>query len=243
VHCNSLSYDPMRDQIVLSLNSESEIIIIDHSASKEESKGRTGGKSGRGGQILYRWGNPQSYCHGDRTDQILFCQHSVSFLRDCPGAGHMLVFNNGRVPDRHWSSVDEFILPETELNSGVYVQADANKPFGPSAFCWSFGPREHRLGSFYCTHISGAQRLSNGNTLITQGPQGTIVEVTAVGEEVWRYVSPAVFSDGMVSFVRQGQCRPSGSRCSLFRAIRYDATFEGFADKQDQLQAVRYLEA
>ena len=62
---------------------------------------------------------------------------------------------------------------------------------------WTYGARAGRLGSFYCTHISGVQRLPNGNTLITMGPQGILSEVTRGGEEVWRYVSPVVhFEEG-----------------------------------------------
>merc|ERR1711871_1860375 len=38
--------------------------------------------------------------------------------------------------------------------------------------------------SFYCTHISGCQRLPGGNTLITMGPQGMLVEVTPGGQQV-----------------------------------------------------------
>ena len=69
-----------------------------------------------------------------------------------------------RYPDRHWSSVDELILPETSANSGEYIR-QKGKAFGPERPVWSYGPRAGRRNSFYCTHISACQRLANGNTL------------------------------------------------------------------------------
>lgn len=42
---------------------------------------------------------------------------------------------------------------------------------------------------FYSPYISSAQRLENGNTLITEGSNGRIFEVTADHEIVWEYIS------------------------------------------------------
>jgi hypothetical protein len=44
--------------------------------------------------------------------------------------------------------------------------------------------------TFFATNISGAQRLANGNTLVTEGPDGRIFEVTKEGATVWEYVNP-----------------------------------------------------
>ena len=38
--------------------------------------------------------------------------------------------------------------------------------------------------------FSGAQRLPNGNTLICSGTDGTLFEVTAEKDIVWKYVNP-----------------------------------------------------
>jgi len=48
---------------------------------------------------------------------------------------------------------------------------------------------------FFSHYISSAQRLMNGNTLITEGADGRLFEVTTTGEIVWEYVSP-YFTDG-----------------------------------------------
>ena len=39
----------------------------------------------------------------------------------------------------------------------------------------------------YSSNISGAQRLPNGNTLITEGARGRLLEVTKEGRMVWEY--------------------------------------------------------
>ena len=44
--------------------------------------------------------------------------------------------------------------------------------------------------SFYSYHISGAQRLPNGNTLICEGAPGRFFEITSNKEIVWEYVNP-----------------------------------------------------
>ncbi|CAN0016627.1 unnamed protein product, partial [Ectocarpus fasciculatus] len=244
LHSNSVSYDPVRDQVAISFNPGSEILIVDHSTTLEEARGSTGGRSGRGGQILYRWGNAAAYQRAGRAEQTLFNQHSVNFLRGVPGEGNILVFNNGREPDRHWSSIDEIQLPEDSPSSGSYPVPDRGG-FGPKKACWSFGPVRNHQNSFYCTHISGVQRLENGNSLITMGPQGIVVEVTSSGDEVWRYVSGCVTIVRCylvsVSFVRQGEHRPECDRKSLFRVQRYSPSHPALAGRE--LAPGRYLEA
>ncbi len=49
----------------------------------------------RGGDFLYRWGNPENYHRGDSSTQKLFGQHDVRWIeKGNPGAGHLTVFNN-----------------------------------------------------------------------------------------------------------------------------------------------------
>lgn len=43
---------------------------------------------------------------------------------------------------------------------------------------------------FYSCFISSAQRLPNGNTLITEGSDGRLIEITNEHEIVWEYISP-----------------------------------------------------
>jgi hypothetical protein len=63
---------------------------------------------------------------------------------------------------------------------------------------WSYAPG----AAFYGTNISGAQRLPNGNTLITEGPGGRVFEVTPQRKIVWEYINPAFGSGGSNSVYR-----------------------------------------
>jgi len=236
LHINSVSYDPVRDQILLCIHLSSEFIIIDHGTTTEEARGHTGGKRGKGGDILYRFGNPAACRRGMLEDQSLFCAHSTFFIRGAPGEGNVLLFNNGRAPDRLYSTVEEHELPD---QAGEFAEITQRKP--P---IWSFGQKQGRSGSFYCTHMSGTRRLPNGNTLIIMGPQGTLFEVTPEGEEVWRYVNPVrVDCDGAVACVRQGDFRTTG-RFSLFNANKYPGAYPGFFKDGEPrcLRARGYLE-
>jgi hypothetical protein len=55
-HMNSVAYNEQLDQIVLSVRGFNEIWIVDHATTSKEAAGHTGGKRGKGGDLLYRWG-------------------------------------------------------------------------------------------------------------------------------------------------------------------------------------------
>src|SRR5213078_1927187 len=76
-HTNALSYRADLDQIMMSVPSLNEVWIIDHSTTTAEAASHKGGKSGKGGDLLYRWGNPRAYAAGTRKDQTLFAQHNA----------------------------------------------------------------------------------------------------------------------------------------------------------------------
>ena len=90
MHTNSIDYNPQFDQILISVHNFDEIWVIDHSTTTEEAAGHSGGNSGKGGDLLYRWGNPESYDAGTASDQKLFGQHDTQWIKpDYPGAGHI----------------------------------------------------------------------------------------------------------------------------------------------------------
>lgn len=188
-HINAIDHNAELDQILLSVRNFSEIWIIDHSTTTAEAASHSGGQSGMGGDILYRWGNPQAYDSGDSSDQQLFVQHDAQWIAsDLPGGGNILIFNNGLDNpsiDRGYSSVDEITPPLTE--NGTYTQPEAGTPALPSSPTWTYmaDPEE----SFFAPNISGAQRLPNGSTLICDGPSGHFFEVTQNGETTWEYES------------------------------------------------------
>jgi hypothetical protein len=184
-HVNAVSYNATLDQIMLSVREFNEFWIIDHSTTKAEAAGHTGGRSGKGGDLLYRWGNPKAYRAGTAAEQRLFSQHDAHWIPEgLPGEGHVLVFNNGGGrPDRSYSSVDEIALD----GEGKYTRGPDGR-FGPDQPVWTYTAA--KKSDFFAPLMSGAQRLANGNTLICTGFSGQIFEVTPKGETVWKYVVP-----------------------------------------------------
>lgn len=185
-HVNSVDYNEELDQLILSVHNFNEIWIIDHSTSLEEAAGHTGGKYGRGGDLLYRWGNPQTYGAGNLQDQKLFGQHDAQWIKEgYPGEGNILVFNNGvrRSKDTNYSTVDELKLPVDE--SGNYI-INSDGIYNPIDPIWTY-----RLpDEYYSRSISGASRLPNGNTLVCSGETGAFLEVDTEGNIVWQYTNP-----------------------------------------------------
>lgn len=182
-HTNAIAYNAELDQIALSTPRYNEIWIIDHSTTTAEAAGSSGGRWGKGGDLLYRWGNPAAYDRGDADDQALFAQHDVRWIAaGLPGGGHLMIFNND-VPsaDGNYSEVIEIVPP---MNDDGYTLADG-QPYGPAEPEWRHGASDP--ASFYSPFISGATRQANGNTLICSGAQGRFLEVTADGRVVWDY--------------------------------------------------------
>jgi hypothetical protein len=186
-HTNSVAYNAELDQIALSVLGFNEIWVIDHSTTTEEATGHTGGRYGKGGDLLYRWGNPRAYRAGSAADQQLFAQHDARWVpRGFPGAGNLLVFNNGlRRPEGECSSVDEIRPP---IDGEGRYDLRVGDAFGPAKPAWTYTAQPKP--SFFAGHISGAQRLPNGNTLICSGEEGRFFEVDRRGRTVWEYVNP-----------------------------------------------------
>lgn len=195
-HFNAIKYNPELDQIVFSSPNISEIFIIDHSTTTKEAASHRGGRGGKGGDFLYRWGNPQNYQRGDSTNRKLFGQHDVRWIeKGMPGAGNLTVFNNHPPGDpvgnimntagNNYSAVYE-ITPTIDKNGNYVIEKE--KPFGPEKPVWVYTAPDTL--SFYSSFISGAQRMANGNTFILEGAKGRFFEVTPGGKTVWEYLNP-----------------------------------------------------
>jgi hypothetical protein len=187
LHTNSVDYNEEFDQILLSVHNFNEIWVIDHSTTTEEAAGHTGGNSGKGGDLLYRWGNPDAYRAGTATDQKFFGQHDATWIKPgCPGEGNILVFNNGAGRPTGWySSVDE-IVPPVDASGTYYLESGS--AYGPEAQTWIYTANPPQ--SFVAGILSGAERLQTGNTLICDGVAGRFFEVTPEGTTIWQYVNP-----------------------------------------------------
>lgn len=190
-HLNSVSYNAVEDIILLSSAIFGEVWAIDHSTTTDEAKGRTGGAYGKGGDLLWRWGNPQTHDAGGPEDQVLFWQHDAYFLpSNVPNSGEILIFNNGMRRDAQGSA--DYEQKCMGLLDGAYsdvieitIPRDAAgliKEGAAPEINWRFNENaEHNI---YSPFMSGAQRMPNGNTLMMQACDKRVVEVTHEGEIV-----------------------------------------------------------
>ncbi len=177
LHLNGISYNPVLDQVVISSHFTDEFYVIDHSTTTEEAAGHTGGNSGKGGDILYRWGNPQNYrASGSKYFDVLHC--SVWIPYDLPGGGNIMAFNNGE--GQHSSTIVEIKPPVDGNGTFSYTSGSAYNPSEPE---WSYTEGT----GFYSNHLGSCQRLPNGNTLIAESTEGYLFEVSESGSKVWVY--------------------------------------------------------
>lgn len=208
---NGFDYNPELDQILISVRKMSEYMIIDHSTTTAEAKGSTGGNSGKGGDILYRWGNPQNYGQGSEDDRVLYYQHNPNWIKYGEHKGKVIVYNNGLnrfIPgEGTFSSVH---IVNTPLQSDGNYTLENNEAYAP-AFADVTIDKQVTGTSFYSGYTSGAQVLPNGNIYITVGRSSDFLEVKTDGTLVWDYTLAFSYY--------------------IFRTERYAPEFPGFIGK------------
>ena len=193
-HANAVSYNAELDQVMITNRNLDEIWVIDHSTTTEEAVGHSGGARGKGGDLLYRWGNPQAYDSGVASDHVLYGPHDGHWVAPgLPGEGNIIVFNNGMNafgsrPEGKFSSVEELAPP---LNAtGCYDRASGSA-YGPSETLWHYttNPPE----DFWGNAMGGVERLPNGNTLVCGGSSSYNFEVDEDNKIVWEYEAYSLF--------------------------------------------------
>jgi hypothetical protein len=138
---------------------------------------------GRDGSIVWRLGPDFSASKELRAIRQIIGQHHAHLIpKGLPGAGNLMVFDNGG------ASGYGFANPIAPDGRGAFVRPTSRVlEINPVTLelVWSYtNPR------CFSTNISGAQRLPNGNTLITAGAGGRMFEVTKEGAIVWEYMYP-----------------------------------------------------
>jgi hypothetical protein len=159
MHVNNVSYNRKLDQIVISCKGYNELLVIDHSTTTAEAKTSTGGKSGKGGSILYRWGSPSNY--GMSDTKVFSGQHHCCWVPDTmpgtdqaiPEGGNFMAIDNGN---------KRALEIQNPFKTGTYSRT-SGKAFEPATFLWTYKP----------TGLAGnegsIQKLPNGNYLICTG--------------------------------------------------------------------------
>ena len=215
LHINSMQYNSELKQIVLSSRLLSEIYIIDHTTTTEQAKSHEGGTYGKGGDILYRWGNPESYQFGNSESQTLFSQHYPHWIPEgLNDAGKLMIFSNGN--SIRFSAVDIITPPTT--SPGFYT-FNSTTGYGPSETDWTYTDPDP--SNFFSSILSSAQRLPNGNTLICDGDSGYFFELDKNENKVWEYINP----DTTNGILNQGDA-PTGN--FVFRAHKFSLDYAAF---------------
>jgi hypothetical protein len=231
-HANSIDYNPELDQILITLSAISEVWIIDHSTTTAQAATGSGGVRGKGGDLLYRWGNPKAYNRGVDSDRTIFKAHQAEWVpKGFRDEGKILLYNNGRSAYSEKSKVTMF-TPAVDAN-GNYTIPSGTNAFSPSTPFWEYEMVFDMLGPNWVSEIlSGVYRLENGNTLICNGDGfGYFVELDSNDNIVWEYLSPAGSLTDYGSFLTQGATWSSGFDylTSVYRAVRYNVNYQGLA--------------
>jgi len=146
------------------------------------------------GRIVWKLGPRYDGSDAEKALGWIIGQHHAHIIpKGLPGEGNLLVFDNGG-----WAGYGE---PNPEAPQGLKIaRRDYSRVLEIDpitlAIVWQYTPREAGFvipldaNRFYSPFISSAQRLPNGNTLITEGSDGRLIEVTATHEIVWEYINP-----------------------------------------------------
>jgi hypothetical protein len=153
----------------------------------------------RAGKIVWKMGPDfrTSELHR-KLGQVIGQHHPHIIPKGLPGAGNLMVFDNGGSAGY---GAPNPVAPEgvntlTRFSSRVIE-------FNPVTFekVWEYALPGRAAYQFFSRNVSSAQRLPNGNTMITEGADGRLFEVTAENEIVWEYVMP-YFEAGANAFPR-----------------------------------------
>ena len=218
-HANSIHYNSSLDQILLSVLYFDEVWIIDHNTTIQEAQTEKG-------DLLFRWGNPQTYRQGDDLDKKLFGQHNAHWIEEgFPDEGKIMIFNNGA--GRTDSLFSNVVKIDPIIENGFYKKNSTGK-FLPEDYDWVLN--NNIPTNFYSRFISGAQQLSNGNILINDGAHGTFFEINKDEEKVWEYVNPVT----IFGIATQGNMvvNPIGEGTNtVFRATKFPKSYSAFIGK------------
>ena len=153
------------------------------------------GITNRKGNIVWRVGPDYSEPEFKKIGQIIGQHHAHMIPKGLPGAGNIIVFDNGGAAG--YGEPNPMALKGLKTAIRDYSRVIE---FDPTTFqiVWEYSAEKAGMEDykFYSSYISSAQRLPNGNTMITEGADGRMLEVTPDYEIVWEFVNPAFLKMG-----------------------------------------------
>jgi len=258
LHCNSLDYNAASGHLVIN-SVQGELYVIDHDRTfvAGDAKASLAKAASAAGDFLYRFGDPARYGQGEPPkilenwdnastgDKQMGGAHDVSWIPPgLPGAGHLLVFNNGqylyqRTPQSSVLEINPFLdangrdtgqyvnPPEAGYRRETYDRDTQNAPRQISKqIVWSY--RSLNSHGFFSQIGGSAQRLPNGNTFICSDTEGHFFEITAGGKLVWEYLNPVTRDFGTVKALSDALPMVN----SAFRAFRFGPDFPAFKNRE-----------
>ncbi len=224
LHINSIDYDKQRDLILLSISAFNEIWIIDHSTNSVEATSHRGGNFKKGGDLIWRWGNPEAYGMGDSTLKKLYFQHNAHWVKNEVGSktenNESIILFNNFYPDS--ASAVCVVTPIFNTTSSLFEKR--KDIFLPETYDWTYTTEQR--SKMFSPIGSSVQLLPNGNLLICVGKKGYAFEVAERKNIVWEYVVPTK----MGIPVKQGtSITPSDNR--TFRMERYPTSWLRVSEK------------
>lgn len=173
IHMNGIDYNPVLDQIALSSHNLNQWFIIDHSTTTAQAAVHTGGNAGKGGDFLYRYGNPSSYDASGST--VLNVTHDSHWLQEgIPNAGRLVGFNNKGISNTQ-SCVDQIDVPRVNYNYSY----TAGSAYSPTTYT------VRTACNGVSTNMGSSEQYPNGNQLICMATQGTMYEINSAGTVLW----------------------------------------------------------
>jgi hypothetical protein len=172
-HMNGIDYNPMLDQVSFTCHELNEIFVIDHSTTIAEAASHSGGNSGKGGDLLFRWGKPANY-GATGTTFINVCHDAHWNPEGTPHANHLAYYNN--MGNTGNTSSGDIILPPVD---GYNYDLTLGTAYNPT----TYSKRQASGGTN--SNMGSVQELPNGNILINMGFSGYIKEYNAAGTLLW----------------------------------------------------------